>query len=481
MKYLYGDATPFPFEENFIDTLVAATDCCVALLRLDQAAESSRRAAEQARIDANAEISDLEDLGKAVKTALSGRLGATNRAKKASEVAAERLAIALDNTVKQNRTAVLRKRDQAVASVGLDRTGGAVLQTLGKFLREHQLPDTEWRLRWKAGAGPAEAHVSLGAACGLQAVLEVAIPREHPWAGALPVGQLIHGLGLDLPSDKSWIRGGTRVRRESLDKLVITQVEVSKDRKVVVLSRGKKELVNAFEIVVSSKDQSRPSLKRLDAGNEEPLFLEGVNADAVGRLWTRIEATVGELSHYRSNIVLASLDKQSVRDVHRPREVAQAILDSVGPIVREMRRRSRMPGEITLKRELGNGRREELFIPKQKLQTKFTELAPGYRDMFEAYGLDATSEIVTTERAPHAHAGIIDDLPDLVAPPPAPDKKPLSLAEAAAKGGRIMPPPPGATQEKSKTEVLLDSDLEEADEDAETNVPVEPPLRVVAK
>src|SRR5690348_8957529 len=52
MPYLYGDTTPFPLEENFIDTLGAVTDACVALLKVDEDLEDYAHKIEDAKNDA---------------------------------------------------------------------------------------------------------------------------------------------------------------------------------------------------------------------------------------------------------------------------------------------------------------------------------------------------------------------------------------------------------------------------------------------
>jgi hypothetical protein len=53
--YRFGDGTPFPLRENFIETLVAAVDCCVALYQVEARIDEhqarlrdvGRRAAEE--------------------------------------------------------------------------------------------------------------------------------------------------------------------------------------------------------------------------------------------------------------------------------------------------------------------------------------------------------------------------------------------------------------------------------------------------
>src|SRR5690349_9930485 len=43
MKYLFGDSTPFPISENFLETACAATETAVTLLRADEIRVEERR------------------------------------------------------------------------------------------------------------------------------------------------------------------------------------------------------------------------------------------------------------------------------------------------------------------------------------------------------------------------------------------------------------------------------------------------------
>lgn len=397
MRYLYGDATPFPYHENFIDTLVAVTDACVALLRLDDAAQRTRRAATEEQDRASGELVELDGITAAVKQVLARHL-TPGKPMSFTQATAQKILQAADSQVKQARAAVVRKREAAMRDVGLSRQADAVMEVLGNFLAEHQLPNTVWRLRWKAsvdGTG-AEAHVHCATPAGLQAVLEVDIPEGHRWSTAVHIRDLDKDVVVALQTDRSWVRGGTKVRREHLDKFYVTEVELGPERKSMVVRRGRTDAAGV-QIVVQAPDQSEPTARRLDADDAVPLSITGADAETIHALWDTVEDTIVGLVEHRRRLLLASLNGKSVRELDRPQTLAETMLEAVGPTVREMRRRSRMPGEITLKRELGCGRREELFIPKDHIALKFSSLSVEHRLLFDAFGLDATQEIVTSE------------------------------------------------------------------------------------
>src|SRR6478736_4459373 len=69
--YRYGDGTPFPLDENFIETLTSAVEACTgAFMPLTQL-DDRRESAKAGRADADKELGRLNDLEKALSSALS--------------------------------------------------------------------------------------------------------------------------------------------------------------------------------------------------------------------------------------------------------------------------------------------------------------------------------------------------------------------------------------------------------------------------
>ena len=63
------------------------------------------------------------------------------------------------------------------------------------------------------------------------------------------------------------------------------------------------------------------------------------------------------------------------------------VLAQLTPLARTIRERSRVHGELVLKRDLGGNRREELYVPRAQLSQHFAKLPPEYRKPFEEMGV----------------------------------------------------------------------------------------------
>jgi hypothetical protein len=65
------------------------------------------------------------------------------------------------------------------------------------------------------------------------------------------------------------------------------------------------------------------------------------------------------------------------------------VLQQLTPLSRTIRERSRVSGELVLKRDIGGGRREELFVPRAQLAQQFAKLPMEYRKPFEDMGVSS--------------------------------------------------------------------------------------------
>jgi len=159
-------------------------------------------------------------------------------------------------------------------------------------------------------------------------------------------------------------------------------------------------------------------------------------------LWETIEGELRELIGHRNRLVWARLDDTDAEDLERPGELAENLLMALAPIIREIRVRSRVPGELVLKRDLSNGRREELFVPRKELESKYASLSYEYRACFNAVGLgsEATQEFV--QRLPQRTKKQARSAPKAkvkAQPQAQPQPQPQPQAQA--------PPPPGDGEE----------------------------------
>src|ERR1700742_339035 len=124
--YRYGDGTPFPLEENFIETLTSAVEACTnAFMPLTELDERRNRA-KAARIEADGEINRLADLEKTLGSALAPYMVPEKKSAQAQQVAQKTL-IAAKQTIQAAKQQVESRVSALEAQAAAATSSEAVL------------------------------------------------------------------------------------------------------------------------------------------------------------------------------------------------------------------------------------------------------------------------------------------------------------------------------------------------------------------
>ena len=420
--YRFGDGTPFPLRENFIDTIVAAVDGCVSLYRVEHEVEERilrQRESEKASVE---ELRRLEALKSLLETAvaplLAPRAGGPTRP---SEHAAARIFHTAEEIIHQGKAEIAKQRERITQEEKPTVLRERVRAALGEIFRSHALPRTEWRVRWQAATsseGVASVDIGAQATRDLDLSFLTTIPSDSPWAHPVTVSDWIAG-----PIETMvQIEIGKR-RAVRLDTYALTEVNIAPGRESIILRESGKRASAGLHIVLPRTASESPLVVPLDKRDRsgQPFVLDEAGNDAIRRLWSAIDERLPELIALRGALAGARLRGQELEEIDHPSEIAEAILMSLAPLVREMRMRSRVPGELILKRDLAGDRREEMFVPRKVLWDKVGGLPARHRQVFEAIGLgdEATTEFVTRVGASREIQAV---RPDTKRPPTEPTK-----------------------------------------------------------
>ncbi len=411
MLYLYGDSTPFPLDDNFVDTLSALTDACVALLRIDEELERLSVRADSTRTAAGQEIARLETIASSVVRTMDPHIA--QAASPASGQVAVRVVQAARGVLEAARTEAAARRDAAVRELATAQaTARATIpRALEAFLVRHDIPHGRTAVLWQAGAGtsesPAEARCTLSAPFKLSAELDLAIPAGHAFAQAVRVADLARDVIIRLPVSGGWLRKGTRMKRTALDRWFVTRVEHDPAGRIAYsLRKSVRGPSPGLEIVLRGPGQERPTVRQLSESGpalSDPVVLAGPDHDNAQRVWKKLEAGLAGLELRRTRLGNAVFEGRPITEVPRPAVLAERIINAAAPLVRELRLRSAAPGELDLKRDLGGGRREEMYVSTEELTRKFTNLSASRRKLFDAFGLgeDLVLEALMQEEVGH--------------------------------------------------------------------------------
>ena len=423
MTYLYGDATPFPFRHNFIETLCAATDVCVALFRAELQVEDGRQKASALRANCERELKRLHQLGTSIEAAVQPLLP-TSKSSAPSELTADRVRETAMNVIKQAQASVTARQSRAGDLIMSEQIGQDSFAAVARLLQAHSLPKTQWSLRWRGNHEGAEASSTMTVPFGLSATFTTPIAPDNQWARAVRVRDLSPKLVLRIPSQ------GKRDHKIRLNKLFMVDASLSKDEFLLRFADSARG-GSGYRLVLGSDDHAFAVITPLNDKGEEAgaaLTVPDSARKEVLSLGSRLETMLRKFRDERKIMQRASYRGGPVMETNEPARLAEAILGALAPTIRQMRLRSCVPGELILKRDLGDGRREELYVPRARILAKFAGLPLEQRRFFESIGLsgEPTQDFVT--RSTEIAEGTPTDTIGAPPLPPIPNGKPSIFA-----------------------------------------------------
>lgn len=365
-RYLFADSTPFPIQEDFLDTLSAMVDAAVELLELNAKAERASDRSTAAEVEAELELSSLDELSHTLASALFVFDG-TDRAREAVAGICRHS----QEIIESKRADVERRRQHSLQAARAQYAAGEPVRVLTQLLNCYRLPSTEWHIRWRAG-DIDHAAVTAVTPVGIAAEFGVDLPEAQPCTQPIHVGDMASELRRFAPG-----------AHDSLVGWFVTEIEQGREGTWMRLSTNGASHEHApGMVVVLRNDGARSTMTPVYDNPGEPIDLAGGNLAAFERLRDKALAALAPLVAHRSAVRTVSYCGCAVQELDRPGAIAEAIIEAIAPLTSEIRSRS-ATGELTLKRELGDGRREEIFMSQDAITEKFARLPWQQRRKFE--------------------------------------------------------------------------------------------------
>jgi hypothetical protein len=379
--YRYGDGTPFPLEENFIETMTSAVEACtnafMPLTELDGRRERSRAG----RQEADRELGRLAELEKTLNSSLAPYL-VPDRKGAQTQTVAQKIVTSAKDAIRLARTQVEGRVQALEAEAAAATAADAVLHALRPFFDHHQLPNAKWVMSWDVRGAEARADATCTAGrLSASFALQVDAFRNPMRVGDLADGVVVHMM-------KKGLLGKAKPAPVDLSRYVMVAFERTEHEHVVTLKEKIDRASQGLRFIVSERSASWQSIGVGGDAETEPNPLDFEDVDGIRRLGEGANRALKDLITHRTLIDL-SLAGQPLARLPEPRVVPMEVLQQLTPLSRTIRERSRVSGELVLKRDVGGGRREELFVPRAHLAQQFAKLPFEYRKPFEDMGVSS--------------------------------------------------------------------------------------------
>jgi hypothetical protein len=411
MGHLYGDSTMFPFAPDFIEIIRHAVDAGVQLLAAQHAIGKARRRTDTVEQQRQSIRSQLATLGDALSVTLEPFLsGKSERAARVSKLIRERSSELIAAEEASLEGAVTEKMSSSRAAIDLARQSS--LRAIETFVLRHDLPDTDVGLHLVAEESRYRGQALVTTPFGVEAVFDLAIPTAHDWGQPRRVVELSAGTEVHVPMEAGIFTKRIESRAVKLDRLFITEVGISSTHTIITLRKGPRSGAG-YRIEVLDEEVPRAVLSHITeeggVGPEEPLTLGDDDSVHVLRLWNRVLDTSRDLPMRRQAMTEATFGGKSITEIDEPRLISERLIEVMAPVVQKLGQKSGAPGELVIRRDVGEGRREEVFITKAELQEKVLALPEDLQVVFAPFEL---GEGPISPRAPTHSERIV--LPDLM-------------------------------------------------------------------
>jgi hypothetical protein len=431
MSRVYGDSTPFPHDLDYIHMLRDGIDCTVRLL---SAQHSIRAAAERAQnMDRTREMEliELNGLFERVQAAVAPSIseGGDRTVRTAAQiVAGARGMVDVANADLDAQVAA----ETAQARHIMDKARETVLHAVEHFLERHAPPRSRFGAQLLASAEANAGQVTIATPYDLTATFGVALPNTHAWSRPRRVADLVQQLEIKLPKESGWLSKRVEMTPVRLERMFISEIVLGEHFGVLSLRRGAAS-GSGYRLRIGLTDNVTVAISPLredgspDQG--QPLVLEGKDLGAMVALWRTAAESVRDLPALRRRLVSATFVDKPLMELESPRLLAEAMVADIAPIVVEISKRSGAPGELVLRRNLGEGRREETYCTHSELMDKIRILPPDLRAVFSPLRLTDS---------PNASASMLEAPVTATAP------------ESPRRSGNPAPPPPPSSLAASR-------------------------------
>jgi len=377
--YRFGDGSPFPLDENFIETLTAAVETCTSAFLPLTELDSRRERARDVRREAEKELGRLSDLEATVNGALLPFAPIDIKKPSLTQQVSQKVLAAAKAAVVEARRQVESRVASTDALAAAKTCADAVIRALRPFFEEHQLPNAKWIMSWDVRGVEPSAN-AVATAGRLIAAFTLA---PDPYRAPIRVEQLSDGVIVHMM--KKGVFGKAKPAPIDLAKYVVVAFERNMHESIITLKETPAKSPG-LRFAVTEAGANWVSMNAAGDADGESNPLDPEDVFPIRQLAERAYAALKDLL-IRRTLVDLTLGTTSLSDLEEPRVVPLELLAQLTPLARTIREKSRMSGELVLKRDIGDGRREELFVPRATLAQQFARLPQEYRRPFEDMGI----------------------------------------------------------------------------------------------
>ena len=387
LRYLFGDSTESELEFDYLAFLREVIDCAVVMAECEVTLGVTVEDRRTRELETAAVVAAVVELGRRAAQVVGtpGSDQASTPVGRCAAAIATAIREAVDKESLQARAALAAECEEMDRQD--DRQRGRARNVLEKLLRIHDLPGADKTLEVVWSATGARATLCERTGFAVEAVLLLDIPASSVLVTDLRVDRLADGVEIHTHETAGWLKKSDKVVPHKLGRYQVASVRVGSDATTVRLRSGPE--ANAVGFVVTSRRNGDLSVEPNGGGSGREVPLDDRSRPGLRLLVERLETAVRALADNRSSLVSIEIDGTPIAQHAHPQVFAERLIAVIAPTVHQIAQRSRSPGELVLRRPLGDNRREEIFISTADLLKRLDGLPLHAREVFAPLQLAA--------------------------------------------------------------------------------------------
>jgi hypothetical protein len=362
VKFLYGDCSPAPIGVNYVAVLRDAIAMAVEIL----IAEDRLHASARRRRALGARIAALEERLEALRLAVRAAVGNVASAPEDDPVTrcANQIERSVDAAVERGHGEVRALEENAARELGANEHAAhaACVEAVSAFVRDRELPEAV-----------VEVELELSSA-GYRATSRATTPYHV-------ASERVFDLE-GTPFVAADVRAGAlRALDRKVEKLTLVGMRTDAQAIDLALRTARDRRADGVDLRVS-RNGSELRVTRVRRGEAEGA--SDVDPSGLAALAVDLDAMIAARP---ARLEMITIDGVPVDEHERPSQLVDRVFAAMAPVVHAIVDRSVTPGELRLLRDLGDDRREEIFLPHAALADAVAQVSVARRRHFEILGL----------------------------------------------------------------------------------------------
>jgi len=393
MRYLFGDLTEAPYQEDVLTLLQNVIEMGVESLKLQGEAIRVRQAIEQEKTRLAQALRDIEQfhqsLQKTIQTSFSNR-----PAGDAVVDIGQAVTSTLQQQTNDGKSRLKARAEEKIVALQAraSQLAGATFETMRRFFMDSGLKIQSRSLVCELDNSAYQAYCELVDAAGISCSYTLNSNAVDFFSSPKRFSDLIAGKQeIPIGTKKAWRKKEPVPDLVRIDDASVVRVEEKPEigEYRLNLKSGQGHVVVQIHRVanggmkvfwIDNKGQMQPVAATLFQPEQKDLLLS---------FWTSLEESLRSLYDARTSLKAIHLENKDVIQEGLFSDVIHRLISYLVPIVQELDRHSLVPGELSLT-QTGEqeGKREVFFVRKSALLEKIQQLPPLLQKHFAPLGLD---------------------------------------------------------------------------------------------